>query len=212
MMLAQAQGEIQEPLRPRLTEHLNRPFPAFDAARPHVIGVLNGEGVGPEVVPVALDLLKILEAHSSRRMELLTGSEIGYPAKAICGSSLSPDVIDFSAEIFSQQGALFCGPGGERFVYELRREFDLYCKFTPIEPFPELAEAGNVRQRALAETDMIAVRENMGGIYQGTWERHQASTGPPLGTVSPIRRTWLSTYCRLRPAWQRPGGGGCILS
>ena len=177
LKIAQPVSDIEEPLRPRLSRFLNRPAGSFDPEQTHVVGVLTGEGVGPEVVSVALDLLKILESRSARRFELRTGSEIGYPAKEICGSSLSPDVIRFAKDIFAEQGALFCGPGGERFVYELRREFDLYCKFTPIEPFPELSEAGTVRDEVVAGTDMIAVRENMGGVYQGDWETTSGEGG-----------------------------------
>lgn len=166
-----------EVLRPRLADQLENPSPAFDPTQVHVVGVLPGEGVGPEVVPVALDLLRILERHSSRRFDLRMGGAIGYPAKAICGSSLSPEVTDFGREVFGDGGALFCGPGGERFVYELRQAFDLYCKFTPIEPLPELSAAGAVRSQVVAKADMIAVRENMGGVYQGNWARENGAGG-----------------------------------
>jgi len=155
--------------RPRLSRSLNGGARAFDPSELHRIGVLQGEGVGPEVVPVALDCLEILAQSSGRRFELKTGGLIGYPAKEVFGSSLSHEVIEFARDIFDAQGVLFCGPGGERFVYELRREFDLYCKFTPLEPLPELSAAGSVRPEVVANTDFIAVRENMGGIYQGQW-------------------------------------------
>src|SRR5208283_5339726 len=61
------------------------------------------------------------------------------------------------------------GPGGDRFVYELRKAFDLFCKFTPIKPLPELKTAGALRESTVAGVDIIAVRENMGGLYQGRW-------------------------------------------
>lgn len=154
----------------RLSECLVTPMRRFNPADEHHIGVFLGEGVGSEVVPVAIDLLNLLANHSSRRICLSTGGLIGVPAKQLCGSSLSPEVIHFAREIFERNGALFCGPGGDRFVYEIRREFDLYCKFTPIEPLPELRESGQVRPEVVATADMIAVRENMGGIYQGSWE------------------------------------------
>jgi 3-isopropylmalate dehydrogenase len=79
-------------------------------------------------------------------------------------------VIEFAGSLFDRQGALFCGPGGDRFVYEIRRQFDLYCKFTPIEPLVELRDAGQVRPEVVASADIIAIREGMGGIYQGSWE------------------------------------------
>ena len=168
---------MSETLRPRLVRHLEQPHALFDPGLPHVVGVLPGEGVGPEVVPVAIQLLRILEAHSTRRFDLRTGGPIGYPAKDVCGSSLSPEVTAFAREIFVERGALFCGPGGERFVYETRRVFDLYCKFTPIEPLPELSDAGTVRPEFVSQTDMIGVRENMGGVYQGQWSHAEGPGG-----------------------------------
>jgi len=163
-----ADGE--EELKPRLTECLVTPLPAFDPAAEHHIGVCLGEGVGAEVVPVAVNLLELLSSQTERRIQISTGGLIGVPAKQVCGASLSEEVTEFGRGIFERNGALFCGPGGDRFVYELRREFDLYCKFTPIEPVPELRASGQVRPEVVDSADMIAVRENMGGVYQGRWD------------------------------------------
>jgi 3-isopropylmalate dehydrogenase len=157
-------------INPRLAECLVEPMPAFDPAREHHIGVFLGEGVGPEVVPIAVELLELLGKHGKRSIQISMGGLIGVPAKQLYGTSLSSEVIEFANDIFERGGALFCGPGGDRFVYELRREFDLYCKFTPIEPLPELQGSGQIRPEVVASANMIAVRENMGGIYQGSWE------------------------------------------
>lgn len=164
----------EEPLRPRLSETLAVPCAVFDPAAVHHVGVFLGEGVGVEVVPVAMRMLGLLAGHSDRKFQLHEGGLIGLPAKAIHGTSLSPEVTDFSSNLFARGGAMFCGPGGDRFVYELRRQFNLYCKFTPLEPLPELRAAGAVRPEIAAATDIIAVRENMGGIYQGVWDESGA--------------------------------------
>lgn len=169
--------QVSEPLQPRLTETLHVPCPGYDPARVHHIGIFLGEGVGVEVVPVATALLDVLANASSRRFELHQGGLIGVPAKAIHGSSLSQEVADFAAEIFGEGGALFCGPGGDRFVYEIRQRFDLYCKYTPLQPMDELRDAGSVRAETVARADIIAVRENMGGIYQGIWEEEGSRGG-----------------------------------
>ena len=166
---------VDEPLRPRLSETLGVPCAVFDPAAVHHIGVFLGEGVGLEVVPVAMRLLDLLAAHSDRTFEFHQGGLIGLPAKAQCGSSLSQEVTAFGEQLFALGGVMFCGPGGDRFVYELRARFNLYCKFTPLEPLPELRAAGPVRPEIAACTDIIAVRENMGGIYQGEWDE----TGQP---------------------------------
>ena len=170
MSLISTPAPIDEPLRPRLAETLAVPCAAFDPARVHHVGVFLGEGVGAEVVPVAMRLLDLLGQHSERRFQLHQGGLIGLPAKAIHGTSLSDEVTNFASDLFDQGGALLCGPGGDRFVYELRHRFNLYCKFTPLDPLPELRAAGPVRPEMTVATDIVAVRENMGGIYQGVWD------------------------------------------
>lgn len=162
----QAPAEL---VRPRLTDTLRVPCPDFHHGRTHHIGLFIGEGVGEEVVPVARRLLEKLAEHDGRALAIHDGGPIGLPAKMIHGRSLSDEVIALAKQVFAEGGALFCGPGGDRFVYEIRREFDLYCKFTPLEPLPELRAAGSVRPEIAAATDIIAVRENMGGVYQGQW-------------------------------------------
>jgi 3-isopropylmalate dehydrogenase len=166
-----------ENARPRLTSALQKPFKSFDPASDHHIGLFVGEGIGEEVVPVAVRLLERLSDHFGRSVVTHEGGLIGLPAMIECGSSLSEEVKAQAREVFGLGGALFCGPGGDRFVYEVRREFDLYCKFTPIEPFPELRGAGSVRAAMVERTDIIAVRENMGGIYQGEWSDERGDDG-----------------------------------
>ena len=142
-----------------------------------LIGVLTGEGVGSEVVPAALSLLEVLEDHSAREFKLVYGGLIGAQSKKVCGKSLSDEVKEFTSNIFDRQGVLFCGPGGDRFVYEMREAFGLYCKFTPLQPLSTLRGAGVIREKALEGTDIIAVRENSGGIYQGSWKIDEDSDG-----------------------------------
>jgi 3-isopropylmalate dehydrogenase len=170
VIVSKREPKDREMTNPRLSECLVQPMRSFDPAAEHHIGVFHGEGVGPEVVPIALDLLDLLAQHSGRRLRISTGGLIGVAAKQLHGTSLSTEAIEFARGIFERDGVLFCGPGGDRFVYELRREFDLYCKFTPIEPVPELRQSGQIRPEVVAAADIIAIRENMGGIYQGSWE------------------------------------------
>ena len=77
--------------------------------------------------------------------------------------------MNFCAGVFKLGGAILSGPGGGRYVYDLRRRFDLFCKFVPVQPSPELARAGKISPQFLKNVDLLIVRDNTGGVYQGQW-------------------------------------------
>lgn len=154
-------------------------WPRPDPAQPGVIGVLPGEGIGPDVVAAALEVLGVVCEGTTRRFDLRRGGVIGNPARKLHGKSLSDETVAFCEDVFAARGALFCGPGGARFVYELRDRFDLYCKFTPLQPTPALRDAGPLRPEIVADVDVIAVRENIGGLYFGQWGRGEDRQGRP---------------------------------
>jgi 3-isopropylmalate dehydrogenase len=131
------------------------------------IGVLSGEGVGEEVIGAALDVLDAVADGSGRRFSVRIGGAIGLTAKAATGQELPPDVMSFCDEVFRAGGTLLCGPGGGRFVYDLREKFHLFCKLVPLRPFPMLRHVGPLRPEAVADVDILVVRENVGGIYLG---------------------------------------------
>src|SRR5215210_6876898 len=106
------EAKDREVLSPRLSECLVQPMRAFDPAAEHHIGVFSGEGVGPEVVPIALDLLDLLASSAGRSVSISTGGLIGVAAKQLHGASLSSEATQFAQAIFERDGALFCGPGG----------------------------------------------------------------------------------------------------
>ncbi len=164
-------ARIRSATRTRLSRALPGWPPGFDPQRNHLIGVLIGEGVGAEVVPAALQVLQALATKSSRRFEVRTGGLIGTLAQQAGGRSLSEEVARFCSEVFDGGGAILCGPGGGRFVYETRARFGLFCKLSPLRPLPALADAGIVRPERLAGVDVVAVRENSGGLYFGEWGR-----------------------------------------
>lgn len=145
-----------------------------------VVGVLPGEGIGPEVVAAAVDVLDAAAA-SGGGLELRTGGPIGTEALAAHGSALTEEVGRWCEEIFADGGVILCGPGGSRFVYELRARFDLFCKVTPVRPMPALAGAGVLRPEAREGVDIVVLRENAGGLYFGRWDRE---IDPALGAVA----------------------------
>ncbi len=132
-----------------------------------LVGCFVGEGVGAEIVPIALDLLRDVCERVGRKLEIRHGGLIGKPAIAATGKALTDEATAFCNAVFAEGGAILCGPGGGRFVYELRAHFDLFCKLTPLVPLACLGDAGCLRPERLAGVDILAVRENTGGLYLG---------------------------------------------
>jgi len=137
---------------------------------PFLIGVLPGEGVGPAVVDAALEVLAAVGSVSGLAFEVRFGGAIGLDAIGQSGKPLSAEVSGFCREVFAAGGAVLAGPGGGRFVYDMRRTFDLFCKLSPIHPFEELRGAGRLRPEAGDGIDLVVMRENLGGLYQGESE------------------------------------------
>lgn len=142
----------------------------------YLIGILQGEGIGSEIIKVVVNILKTIEQNSHYNFNFNYGGLIGKDAKAKHGQALTPEVIEWCQNIFNQGGTILCGAGGSRFVYDLRRQFDLFCKFTPIRPFSALNNTGVLRPSAVENVDIIIVRENISGVYFGEWKQE---TFPP---------------------------------
>jgi 3-isopropylmalate dehydrogenase len=133
------------------------------------IGVLPGEGVGPEVIGAALEVLSAIETGGAR-FALRTGGAIGRDSEALSGKALTEEVAGFCEDVFTGGGAVLTGPGGSRFVYDLRRRFDLFCKLSPLRPIPALQETGRLKGSTVEGADILIVRENTGGEYLGEWD------------------------------------------
>jgi len=135
-----------------------------------VIGVLEGEGIGPDVVGVALEVLSAVQSVSDVRFDVRPSESYGIDP--VCGYEvpLAPEVRHLCEEAFAAGGAVLAGPGGGRFVYDLRAELDLFCKLVPVKPVRELRDVGRLRPEAVDRVDVVIIRENVSGIYFGRYE------------------------------------------
>ncbi len=159
-------------------ECLVGPPPRRAATGAIVIGALAGEGIGPEVVAAALETLDSLAEATGLRVEIRHGGLIGHAAELTSGAALSAEVIQFCTEVFGAGGAILNGPGGGRYVYDLRKHFDIFLKISPLRIANGLRDASRLRPEVLDGTDILITRENTGGAYQGCWdERPTLSRG-----------------------------------
>ena len=87
--------------------------PVNSRARP-LIGILEGTGIGPQVISATLQVLKSVEQALNLRFEVRHGGLIGEKAVASCGKWLPEDTMEFCADVFKAGGAILSGPGGGR--------------------------------------------------------------------------------------------------
>jgi 3-isopropylmalate dehydrogenase len=153
---------------------------AGPARAPYRVGVLPGEGSGPEIVRVALDVLDAVADATGTAFEVRFGGAIGVDAEREAGVALTEEVAAFCAETFAAGGAVLAGAGGGRFVYDLRRRFDLFCKLNPIRTWRALAAASRLRCRRPDDVDVPVVRENVGGVYYSDWASERADRAVAL--------------------------------
>jgi len=125
------------------------------------------------LIASCVEVLKALEVRFGHTFECRYGGAIGTEAEKRHGEALSEEVIRFCEDIFACGAPILAGAGGGRFVYDIRRVFDLFYKVNPLCGFPELVPRRNPR----AEFDVLVLRENIGGLYQGVAEEFDTPRG-----------------------------------
>ncbi|MFM7844341.1 MAG: isocitrate/isopropylmalate family dehydrogenase, partial [Planctomycetota bacterium] len=149
-----------------------------------LIGVFEGDGCGPEFIAICLRILEALQQKGAGRFEIRQGGLIGSAAESVHGMALPPEAEAFCAQLFADGGVLLHGAGGGRFVDELRRSFDLYCKISPLTIYPECRTSGLIKPSHLEEIDLVIVRDNRAGVFQGQWSENLGESGERLAAHS----------------------------
>jgi len=111
-------------------------------AGPKVLGIFPGEGIGPEVIGAAMSVLDAIESIRPVKLVRRVGCDIGTAVN--CDGELHEEAAEFCNRLFAEGAAILCGPGGGRFVYDLRRRFDLYCKLAPLRVIPALVNTSRL--------------------------------------------------------------------
>ncbi len=144
---------------------------------PYLIGVLGGEGIGPEVIAATLTVLKALESNSPDRFEVTYQDFIRPDPEPATERILSNEAAAFCRAIFSRSGAVLTGPLDGRIVYDLRKGLDLFCKISPVKVHEELCAAIRMNPQYTRDVDILIIRENASGVYHGSWREMLTSNG-----------------------------------
>jgi 3-isopropylmalate dehydrogenase len=174
------------------------------------IVLLPGDGIGPEIVAAATQLLEAL-------------GEFEFDERLMGGCSIDADGVALTDEVLdvcrSSDAVLLGAVGGpkwdttdpnaprpEQGLLGLRKGMGLYANLRPVRPSPALVGASPLREERIAGTDLLVVRELTGGIYFGDSGREGDSAHDTCeyssAEIERIARTGFEA------AQRRAGGSG----
>jgi len=141
----------------------------------HVIAVLPGDGIGPEVTTEALRVLRAAAELHGFDLDT-TEFAVGAAGVAEAGDALPPA----TASGVTQADAVLLGAVGhpslaaaegrrrpEAGLLALRQRLGAYANLRPVTVHPALAHASPLRPERLEGVDLLIVRELLGGLYYG---------------------------------------------
>jgi len=161
------------------------------------IVTLPGDGVGPEVVAAAVDVLKAVAAHFGHAFRFdeqriggcaidATGEPLPAATLAACqhadavllGAVGGPKWSDPNAPVRPEQGLL-----------ALRAALGVYANLRPLRVHPALADLSPLKNEKLTGVDVLFVRELTGGAYFGAKTKTaEAATDECRYTVAEVER------------------------
>jgi 3-isopropylmalate dehydrogenase len=135
------------------------------------VALLPGDGIGPEVMRVAADVLTRVRPDVECVETVVGGAalERGLPAlpdeaRALCDRSAA--ILFGSVGLPAYDGKPLA-QRPEYALFLLRGDYELYANLRPVRVFPGLEDASSLKPELVRGLDMIVVRELTGGIYFG---------------------------------------------
>jgi 3-isopropylmalate dehydrogenase len=168
------------------------------------IVTLPGDGIGPEILAPAVDLLRRFVPGVTIEEHAFGGASIDAHGIALTDATL--------AACRSADAVLLAAVGGpkwdttdpskprpEQGLLGLRKGLGLYANLRPVRPLPALYDASPLRREIIDGTDLLVVRELTGGIYFGEKTR-TATTASDLCAYSTeeIERIARSAFAAAR--------------
>ncbi len=152
------------------------------------IVVLPGDGIGPEVTAVAVDVLKTVCSQFGTELSVKE-----FPFGGTCYEQYGTPVTEETLEECKKTKVVLLGAVGgpkwddlnadqrpEAALLKLRKELGVYANLRPITVYPVLAGSSTLKPEVIKGTDILIVRELTGGIYFGRPRFTSDDNGDPF--------------------------------
>ncbi len=139
------------------------------------IAVLAGDGVGREIVPEAVKVLKAIGEKYHHSFEFVS-AVIGGQAIDTVGVPLPQNTLAHTKQCDAVLLGAVGGPKWEGLEYSLRPErallgireaLGLYANLRPAKVYAKLVDASTLKREVIEGIDILVIRELTGGIYFG---------------------------------------------
>jgi len=139
------------------------------------IAVLPGDGIGPEVMPQAIQVLETIATQFGHHFEFCH-ADVGGCAIDKTGRPLPDETLALAKASDAIMLGAVGGPTWEGLPYEvrperallgLREQLGLFANLRPAKLYPMLVDASTLKPDVVTGTDLLVVRELIGGIYFG---------------------------------------------
>jgi 3-isopropylmalate dehydrogenase len=144
------------------------------------IVTLPGDGIGPEILAPAVELLKRFVPDVEVEEHAFGGASIDAHGVALTDEVLAAaqtaDAVLLGAVGGPKWDTTDPGkPRPEQGLLGLRKGLGLYANLRPVRPLPALYDASPLRRDVIDGTDLLVVRELTGGIYFGEKTRTETT-------------------------------------
>ncbi|MFP5364624.1 MAG: 3-isopropylmalate dehydrogenase [Thermoleophilia bacterium] len=144
------------------------------------IVTLPGDGIGPEIMAPALELLRTISEDLSFDEHAFGGAAIDRHGAALTDVALAACKAADAVLLAAVGGPKWDttdpdAPRPEQGLLGLRKGLGLFANLRPVRPVPALYDASPLKRERIEGTDLLVVRELTGGIYFGAKTRTATS-------------------------------------